>query len=110
MGRDVLGGFEQQVLLSIMRLGDDTYTVPIVLEVEGQTGKEIAPAAVYIALRRLEKRGLVSSRLGDSAGKRGARTRRLVCITADGIAALRDSRQALVSLWQGLEARLDGLK
>jgi len=36
MGRDVLGGFEHQILLSILRLGDDTYTVPIVLELESQ--------------------------------------------------------------------------
>ncbi len=110
MGRDVLGGFEHQILLSIMRLGDDTYTVPIVLEVEEQTGKEVAPAAVYIALRRLEKKGLVRSRLDDAQGERGPRKRRLVGITDEGIGTLRESRQALVTLWQGLEERLDGSK
>jgi len=108
VGRDVLGGFEHQILLSILRLGDDTYTVPIVLEIEEQTGKEIAPAAVYIALRRLEKKGLVTSHLNEGESDRGARKRRLVSITDDGLEALRESRQALVTLWQGVEERLDG--
>ena len=110
MGRDVLGGFEHQILLSILRLGDETYTVPIVLELEQQTGREAAPAAVYIALRRLEKKGLVSSRLDDAAGTRGARTRRLVSITPAGVDALSESRRALVTLWDGVEERLDGAK
>lgn len=108
MGRDVLGGFEHQILLSILRLGQDTYTVPIVLEIEEQTGKDTAPAAVYIALRRLEKKGLVRSRLDEADSVRGARKRRLVSITDDGIEALRESRQALVTLWAGIEERLDG--
>ncbi len=110
MGRDVLGGFEHQILLSILRLGDDTYTVPIVLELEEQTGREAAPAAVYIALRRLEKKGLVASRLDDAAGARGSRTRRVVSITPEGIDTLSASRKALVTLWDGVEERLDEAK
>jgi DNA-binding PadR family transcriptional regulator len=109
MGRDVLGGFEHQILLAILRLGDETYTVPIVLELEEQTGREAAPAAVYIALRRLEKKGLVASRLDTSAGH-GARTRRLVSITVAGVDALRESRKTLVTLWDGVAERLDGAK
>lgn len=110
MRRDVLGGFEHQILLSILRLGDDTYTVPIVLELEAQTGREAAPAAVYIALRRLEKKGLVSSRLDEAAGSRGARKRRLVSITPAGVDTLSESRKALVTLWDGVEERLDATK
>jgi len=110
MGRDVLGGFEHQILLSILRLGEETYTVPIVLELEAQTGREAAPAAVYIALRRLEKKGFVASRLDDGAGTRGSRTRRLVSITPEGVDTLRESRKALVTLWDGVEERLDSAK
>jgi DNA-binding PadR family transcriptional regulator len=110
MGKDVLGGFEHQVLLSILRLDDETYTVPIVLELEERTGRETAPAAVYIALRRLEKKGLVASRLDDGASAKGSRKRRLVRLTDDGLEALRESRRSLVGLWDGVEERLDGLK
>ena len=63
MARRGLGEFEQQVLLVILRLGREAYSVPIVSEIEQRTGREVATSAVYIALRRLEKKGLLSSRL-----------------------------------------------
>ncbi len=34
MGKKSLGEFEQQVLLIILRLGSESYTVPIVLELK----------------------------------------------------------------------------
>ena len=60
--RDTLGEFEQMVLLAILHLGEDVYGVPIVDEIARRTGREVAPAAVYVTLRRLEEKGLVSSR------------------------------------------------
>ncbi|HIF06587.1 MAG TPA: hypothetical protein EYQ64_06425 [Gemmatimonadetes bacterium] len=45
---EVLGGFEHSVLLAIMRLDSSAYSVPIVLELEKQTGRSVAPAAVYV--------------------------------------------------------------
>ena len=63
MGRTGLGEFEHQVLLTILRLGRESYSVPIVAELDARTGRETATSAVYIALRRLEKRGLLRSRL-----------------------------------------------
>ena len=53
MALDILGGLELAVLLVLLDLGADAYTVPIVNELEHRTGKEVAAAAVYIALRRL---------------------------------------------------------
>ena len=76
MGREALGEFEHQVLLTILRLGAESYSVPIVLELEERTGKSVAPAAVHIALTRLEKKGLVSSRLVDPRADEGGRVRR----------------------------------
>ena len=64
MSRDSLGEFEHMVLLAILRHGGEAYSVPIVLELEQRTGRSVAPAAVYIALRRLEKRGLLRSTPG----------------------------------------------
>ena len=40
-------------------VGDgESYSVPMVLELEGRGGREISQAAVYIALYRLEEKGL----------------------------------------------------
>lgn len=49
------------MLLAMMRLDSRAYGVLIVLELEKQTGRSIAPSAVYVTLRRLEKKGLLTS-------------------------------------------------
>ena len=59
--RDTLGEFEQMVLLAILHLGEDVYGVPIVDEIARRTGREVAPAAVYVTLRRLEEKGMLAS-------------------------------------------------
>ena len=105
MAREGLGEFEHRVLLAILRLGSESYSVPIVLELEGRTGKAIAPAAVYIALRRLENKGLVSSRMG--RGEDSARTRRFFKVEEAGVERLRESRRELEALWDGLDPVLN---
>lgn len=107
MGRTTLGEFEQQVLLVILRLGRESYSVPIVSELERHTGREVATAAVYIALRRLEKKGLLTSRLEapDESGR--ARPRRYFALTDSALEPLRASRKAYLSLWAGIEPALE---
>lgn len=107
MPRDNLGEFEHMVLLGILRLGGEAYSVPLVLELEERTGREVAQAAVFIAMKRLEAKGFLSSRLDDHARKQTGRVRRYFKLTPAGEAKLRETREALVSLWEGVTARLD---
>ncbi len=107
MGREALGEFEHQVLLTILRLGAESYSVPIVLELEERTGKSVAPAAVHIALTRLEKKGLLCSRLVEPGPDEGGRVRRYFVLQPKGIERLKESRRALASLWEGLDPVLD---
>jgi DNA-binding PadR family transcriptional regulator len=97
-----LGEFEHHVLLAALRLGDDAYTATIILELEERTGREVAAAAVYIALRRLEKSGLVQSRLKTAVERNERRERRYVRVTQKGIAQVVRARGALNRLWEGL--------
>ena len=106
MPRQSLGDFEHQVLLALLQLGGETYSVPLVLELEERTGREIAQAAVFIALRRLERKGLVTSRLDDHAVEETCRVRPYFRTTAKAITRLRETRRALVRLWEGLDAVL----
>ena len=76
MGRKGLGEFESQVLLAIIRLGGEAYSVPLVLELEERSGRDVAQAAVFIVLRRLEGKGLVSSRMEDAVDTGTGRARR----------------------------------
>jgi len=101
---DVLGGFEHKVLLAMMRLGSRAYSVPIVRELEEQTGQGVAPAAVYVTLRRLEKRGLLTSSMVPPVDGEGGRPRRVFEVTGEAVRLLRDARRELDVLWDGIEA------
>ena len=73
---DVLGAFEQAVLLGIVRLGEGAYGRAILKDVQDHLLRPVAPGAVHATLTRLEARGLVSSRLGSGTPIRGGRARR----------------------------------
>lgn len=107
MGRDRLGEFEHRVLLATLRLGGEAYSVPLVLEIEERTGREVSQSSVFIALQRLEKKGLLSSRIDDSSKAETGRVRRYFSLTPAAMDRLRESRRDLVSLWEGIGATLD---
>jgi DNA-binding PadR family transcriptional regulator len=107
MGRSGLGEFEHQVLLTILRLGGESYSVPIVAELDARTGREAATSAVYIALRRLESKGMLTSRLEPPEDSGQPYPRRYFALTAAALEPLKEARQAFLSLWDGLEPALD---
>jgi DNA-binding PadR family transcriptional regulator len=102
-----LGEFEQQVLLTILQLGGEAYSVPMVVELEQRSGREVSQAAVYIALRRLEEKGLVTSRM-ESADETGTgRERRHFRLKPEGLELLRESRRTMDRFWEGLDTGLE---
>src|SRR5688500_19836489 len=98
-----IGEFEQMVLLAIAHLRGEAYGIPIVEEIERRTGRNVARAAVYITLRRLEEKGFVSSWISDPTPERGGKGRRYVKLEAAGVRALREARRAAERMWQGLD-------
>jgi PadR family transcriptional regulator PadR len=107
MSRDSLGEFEHQVMLAILQQGGESYSVPVVVELEQRAAREVTQAAVFIALRRLEEKRLLRSRVGATEDRAG-RPRRYFRITALGMRRLRESRRALMRLWEGVDTALDG--
>ena len=103
MAHQGLGEFEQLVLLAIVHLRGEAYGIPIVEEIERRTGRSVARAAVYVALRRLEEKGFVSSWMSEPTPERGGKGRRCVRLEADGARALREARHAAERMWQGLD-------
>ena len=101
-----LGEFEHIVLLAILRLGDDAYAVPVGEEIQRHPGRAVSRGSIYITLDRLETKGYLRSRLGDPTPERGGRAKRYYALRPRAVAALRDNRRALVSLWKGLEGEL----
>jgi len=90
--RRFLGEFEQLLLLSLLQLGDDAYTVTIRRTIEDQAGRSVSPGAIYTALERLERRGFVTSRFGEPTPERGGKRKKFYRIEAAGRAALRDAQ------------------
>jgi DNA-binding PadR family transcriptional regulator len=110
VAKQLLGEFEHHVLLALLRQGSEGYSVPIIAELKERTGREVAPAAVYIALRRLEDKGLLVSSLRTAEPEDGGRERRYFTITPKGLTRIAEAREALLSLWDGVELRLEEAK
>jgi DNA-binding PadR family transcriptional regulator len=97
-----LGGFELMVLLTIIRLGDDAYGVPLSRELGRIRKREVSVGSVYAALDRLEIKGLIASSLGESTPERGGRAKRYFRVTKDGLLSLQATRTVLTTLWTSL--------
>ena len=97
-----MGEFEQLVLLALLRLGNDAYGMEVREEIEQRTGREISYGAVYTTLDRLERKGLVTYRLGEATAERGGRARKYFRVSPAGADALRETRAALTVMWQGV--------
>ena len=102
-----IGEFEQMILLSLVRLGDDGYAVRVIDELELRTGRKVSRGALYRTLDRLESKGYVAWDVEDATPARGGHPRRFFHATEEGLSALRASRSALMSLWSGIEATLE---
>jgi DNA-binding PadR family transcriptional regulator len=101
MVRHHLGEFEQKVLVTVARLRENAYGVPIRKKLSELTGKDVSVGAVYTTLDRLEDKGLVISHLGDPTPERGGRAKRFFKITAPGVRALEETRDIRQRVWSG---------
>lgn len=102
MPRHLLTDFELMILLATLRVGDAAYGVPIAAEIESTGGRRVVVAAVYTALDRLERNGLVSSTMGEPTPERGGRAKRFFQVTPQGMRAVKETQRALTSLWRGV--------
>lgn len=102
MPRALLTDFELMILLATLRIGVEAYGVLIAREIERTGGRAVALAAVYAALDRLERNGLVISSLGEATPERGGRAKKLFAVTREGLRAVRQTQDALVRLWTGI--------
>jgi PadR family transcriptional regulator PadR len=104
-GREYLGEFELVVLLALARLGDAAYGASIHREILEATGRDVSIPSVYVTLKRMEKKGLVSSALGDGDGVTSRPTRNYRLLH-EGDLAIARSREQLEQLWTGLNRHL----
>jgi DNA-binding PadR family transcriptional regulator len=101
---DLLGAFEQWVLLALMRLGDNAYGMTIRREIEDQTGRPVSLGAVYTTLDRLETKGYIRSSTSPGTPERGGRARRFFRTESAGEGALDEALRANDAMRAGLPA------
>jgi PadR family transcriptional regulator PadR len=109
---DVLGTFEQAVLLALVRpstpLGKEAYGRAVLKEVELRLDRRVAAGAVYATLERLEEKGLIASRLGPGTAARAGRPRRYYSIEPAGVLALNQAKKAVERMWSGVRWPVKG--
>jgi len=104
-----LGEFELMLLLAVVRLGDAAYGVTIRRAIEDQAGRNVSAGAVYTTLGRLETRGLVWSREGETAPERTGMRRRYCQVTPEGARQIQRSMRHVEAMARGLMPQVAAL-
>jgi PadR family transcriptional regulator PadR len=104
---ELLGAFEQAVLLAVWNLGEEAYGRAILRGAQSALDRQPAAGAVYATLDRLEQKGLIGSRLEEGTPVRAGRARRYYRLTAAGIRAINESKAAMEHMWRGVRWPLE---
>ena len=96
----LLGSLEEQVMLAVVRTGEEAYGMNVRRELETVTGRSITIGSVYATLDRLEAKGLVASTRAPAAT---AASRRIFSVTAAGARSLAQTRATRERLWIGVK-------
>jgi PadR family transcriptional regulator, regulatory protein PadR len=94
-----MGHLEVAVLRAVQRLCGAGYGVTIRRDVNNRLDKERSFGAIYATLDGLERKGFVTSRLGDPTRERGGKPKRMYSIEALGISALNEARAEATNVW-----------
>ncbi|AYQ36446.1 PadR family transcriptional regulator [Runella sp. SP2] len=108
MRKTILGELEELVLLVVATCNEDVYGIPVMEELQQQTGRDFTISAVHTTLYRLEEKGFLSSSVGGATAERGGRRKRLFALTAAGGEVLLEIQQTRTRLWQSIpQAKLE---
>ncbi len=91
--------FEELVLLSVRLNGDNASGATIQQALDTEAGRAVSLGAIYTALDRLVRKGLVESWLGEPTPVRGGRRKRHYRLTPAGLEELTDVREVRNSMW-----------
>ena len=99
---EMLSKLEEQVLISILKLGEDAYGTSIYTHIIGLTGREVTVSSIYFPLERMMRRGFLLAVQGEPTSRRGGMAKRYYRITKSGLAALRENRALNLATWRGV--------
>lgn len=102
LSRNNIGEFEEIVILTIGILGDKAYGLSIKLEIEKRLKRSVSMGALHTGLYRLEEKGYLESRLGDTTSIRGGKPKRFFTVTTSGQKAVKKAMDSRQKLWDSI--------
>ena len=102
MGKYHLGEFEEVVMLTVAILHGEAYGVSIIEEIETRLNRSVSIGSLQTVLKRLEDKGYLSSKLGESTKVRGGKRKRFFKVTKYGQKVLQETREQRQQLWQAI--------
>lgn len=99
MKKTKLGEFEEMVLLVVILLQEEAYGVEIKRELEARLKERLSVGSIQSALKRMEEKGFLDSRLGEATQKRGGKRKRIYTATPHAHQVLEEIREIRQGLW-----------
>jgi DNA-binding PadR family transcriptional regulator len=102
VNRHQLGEFEEIVMLTVGILYDQAYGVAVIDEIEQRLNRKVSIGALQTVLRRLEKKGYLSSEFGEATNIRGGKRKRYFSLTMLGSRVLRETQEQRQALFNSI--------
>jgi DNA-binding PadR family transcriptional regulator len=97
-----MGEFEEIVLLSVAILADDAYGNSIKNEIRKRLGRNPSIGALHASLGRLEEKGFLESKEGETTPERGGRRKRYYKVTRAGVKAIQEVKDIRDGMWKAV--------
>ncbi len=110
MKKTKLGEFEELVLLTVVVLSQDAYGVEIKRELEDRLNEQLSVGSIQSALKRMEDKGLLTSKFGEATNKRGGKRKRIYAATPYAQNVLAEIKEIRAGLWSSIQLSGQTLK
>jgi len=99
MKRTHIGEFEEVVLLTVAVLHENAYAIAIIDEMEERLNRTVSIGSLQTVLRRLEKKGYLTSEFGEVTKVRGGKRKKYFQVTNFGRNALKAKKDERMGFW-----------
>ncbi len=94
--------FEEQILLSVWKLGNNAYGSTIYNHIRKLARKDLAIGGIYFPLERLVKKKFLEDSQGKPTAVRGGQSKRFYRLTKSGLKELLKALDTQQAFWQDL--------
>ena len=89
-------------MLTVAILYGEAYGIAILNEIEKRLERNVSIGSLQTVLRRLEKKGYLTSAFGEATPERGGKRKRFFVVTKYGQKVLQQAKEQRLSLWKAI--------